>query len=72
MNKTNSELDSCSKKNNDLYQTNAELIDAYNKEGIFDALMEREPFTGLKKVATENATQERKEQIDQAHYVVNN
>ena len=53
-------------RNKQLYETNAELIERYRKKGVFDALLQREPLTGLKSVDTENIMQDYQERAEDA------
>lgn len=48
----------CQARNDSLYQTNTELLEAYRDKGAFDALKQREPFTGVGSVKVENTVQE--------------
>ena len=59
------EVESCIKKNIDMYQTNLDLVKQYRNKGVFDALFQKEPVTGLKKVEIENAVQEYKTRLEQ-------
>ena len=45
-------------KNLKLYRLNAELMDRYKHKGVWDSLMQREPFTQIKDVQTEALLQE--------------
>lgn len=58
------EAESCIKKNIDLYQTNLDLVNQYKNKGVFDALFQKEPVTGLKKVEIENAVQDYKTRLE--------
>lgn len=61
-------IQSCESKNTGLVQVNRELLDRYQKKGIFDALLQREPLTQLKRVEIENAAQEYQDRIDQMEF----
>jgi chromosome segregation ATPase len=62
----NAELDSCSKDNVSLYQTSLELIDRYESKGVWDAMLEREPVTQLKRVELENVVQDYRTRVNAA------
>lgn len=62
------QIDSCESKNIELVQANRELIDHYEKKGIFDALLQHEPVTQLKRVEIENIAQEYQDRIDQLEF----
>jgi len=62
------QIDSCESKNVDLVLVNRELIDHYEKKGIFDALLQHEPVTQLKRVEIENIAQEYQDRIDQLEF----
>lgn len=44
----------CAASNRALYDTGIEVLDRYEDKGCFSALLEHEPFTGLKRVRLEN------------------
>jgi len=52
-------------KNMKLYQLNAELIDRYNKKGVWDSLMQREPVTQIKDVRIQSMLQEYRDRNDE-------
>jgi hypothetical protein len=58
------QLDSCELNNAKLVQTNREMIDHYDKKSIFDALLQHEPITQLKRVGIENIAQEYQDRVD--------
>lgn len=45
-------------KNQKLYQLNAELLKKFDDKGVMDALLQHEPFTGIKEVQIENLRQD--------------
>jgi len=49
---------SCGQKNAKLVGINVELLDKYRAKSCTDAIMEEEPFTGLRKTEMENLIQE--------------
>ena len=61
-------IQSCESKNTELVQVNRELLDRYQKKGFFDALLQREPLTQLKRVEIENVVQEYQDRIDQMEF----
>lgn len=58
------ELASCETKNKMLYQYQVEMINRAQSRGTFDALLEHEPFTQLKRVEIENILEEYRDKID--------
>ena len=54
---TTKELQDAEKKNLSLYQVNRELLSQYKEKSAWDALRQREPFTGISEVASENEVQ---------------
>jgi chromosome segregation ATPase len=56
--KTTSELQDSEKKNLALYRLNDDLLRQYNDKSSWDALLQREPVTGIKGVEIENLLQE--------------
>ncbi len=62
----NSEIDSCANNNVTLYNTSLELIDRYENKGVWDAMLEKEPVTQLKRVAMENAVQDYRNRVESA------
>lgn len=61
-------IQSCESKNTELVRVNRELLDRYRKKGVFDALLQREPLTQLKRVEIENTVQEYQDRIDQVEF----
>ena len=58
-------LGDCSVKNTKLYEVNLELLDRYENKGVWDALLQREPVTQLKRVEIEGVVEEYKYKISQ-------
>jgi cell division septum initiation protein DivIVA len=52
------DLKTCAENNHKLVNLNAELVGKYGKKGVWDALVQAEPFTGIEQVAIENIIQE--------------
>ena len=48
----------CATRNRELVDLGLELLDAYRNKGVWSALAEREPLTGLARVKLENAAQD--------------
>jgi len=59
------ELTSCRKMNADLYQTGTDLLEAYDKKGIWQSLLEEEPVTGFNRVDVENIIEEYRHRMAQ-------
>lgn len=60
------QIESCEANNVKMVQINRELVDRYEKKGVFDAWLQREPLTQLKRVEVENIVQEYQDLIDQS------
>ncbi len=54
----------CEASNLKLYQLNVELLERYRKKGVFDAVLQHEPVTGLKDVETQNVVQKYRDELD--------
>jgi len=52
------EIRVCEKMNADLYQLGVKLMDRYRDKGVWDALLQAEPFTQLENVKMENLLQD--------------
>lgn len=63
------EIRQCTRKNLELYQANLDLLDRYESKGVWDAMMQREPVTGLKRVEVENRIEEYRRRLDQMQMV---
>ena len=57
-------IEQCSVKNAKLHELNSELLQRYANKGVVDAMVRREPFTGIKKVQLENLIQDLQDKID--------
>ncbi len=55
----------CEAKNESLYKQGVELLDRYENKGCFDALLQGEPFTGLKQVEIENYVEDNRDKLDE-------
>jgi ABC-type transporter Mla subunit MlaD len=64
-------IESCEAKNAKMVQINRELLEHYEKKGFFDAMLQREPLTQLKRVEIENITQEYQDEIDRQEFKKN-
>ena len=51
-------INDCQAKNDNLYKVNAELLDHYRKKGVWSALKQGEPVTGIGSVRVENVVQD--------------
>jgi len=58
------EVKACIKKNIELYQTDVDLVNQYEHKGVWSALLQEEPVTGLKKVEVQNAVQKYKSRLE--------
>jgi hypothetical protein len=57
-------MEVCRENNTQLRTINQELLDRHHDRGLFDALAEAEPFTGLGQVRLENVVEEYRYRID--------
>lgn len=64
--KKNTALDTCANDNVKLYQTSLELIDRYENKGVWDAMLQLEPVTQLKRVELENTVQDYRTRVNAA------
>lgn len=58
-------LTGCEAKNENLHKHGVELLERYEKKGCFDAMLQGEPFTGLKQVEIENYREEMRDKLDE-------
>ena len=61
---TEDELLVCANHNVKLYSTNRELLSQYEEKGVWSALKQQEPMTGLSQVQIENMIQNYRDIID--------
>lgn len=60
----NSSLASCQTKNTELFNIGNQILDAYShKDDLFGTIVNREPFTGLKRVQLENIVQDDQDKL---------
>jgi chromosome segregation ATPase len=57
-------LEECGRKNGELYQATLDMIEKYENKGIWDALLQKEPVTQLKRVEIENIVDDAKYRVD--------
>jgi chromosome segregation ATPase len=55
---------SCEAKNLELYEYSQQVVDRYQKKGVWAALSQKEPVLGLGEVKTQNVVQEYREKFD--------
>ena len=53
----------CEHKNLLLYQANTQLLEKYKNKNVWDALAQKEPFTGIEKVRIDNVLQEYRDKL---------
>ncbi len=58
------EIAMCGDRNEKLHQLGIELLDRYQKKGVRDALLQAEPFTGIKSVEVENLVEAYRDKLD--------
>jgi chromosome segregation ATPase len=61
-------LQECEAKNLKMYQANLDLLDQYENKGAWDALMQKEPVTGLKRVEVENIVENYKNLLNRSSF----
>lgn len=61
--RTGQALGSCEAKNTRLYDLNRELLGKYRDKGLFEALLQAEPLTGIRAVEMENAVDEYRDKL---------
>jgi chromosome segregation ATPase len=59
------DIASCEQKNLALYQVGRSLMDRFEKKTCAETLAQKEPFTGLKRVETENLLEEYRDKLDE-------
>ncbi|MBI3560657.1 MAG: hypothetical protein HY080_02925 [Gammaproteobacteria bacterium] len=64
LNDQKEQVTACMRMNVQLYDAGKDLLTKYEKKGVWDALAQREPFTGLKQVEIENVIEEYRYKID--------
>jgi septal ring factor EnvC (AmiA/AmiB activator) len=63
------ELASCERKNVALYGVGRSLMDRFESKTCGETLVQKEPFTGLKQVETENLLEEYRDKLDDQKYI---
>lgn len=58
------DIASCEGKNLTLYKINRQLLQKYASKGVWDALAQKEPFTGIEEVRIQNVLQEYRDKLD--------
>ncbi len=59
------ETAACEAKNVNLYRLNLQLLENYRDKGVWDALLQAEPATGIKGVEVDNLLQEYHDKLEQ-------
>ncbi len=57
----------CETNNDELYRIGLELVDWYATKGAFNAILEAEPFTGMRRVEMENLLENYREKLEGQH-----
>jgi chromosome segregation ATPase len=60
----------CERNNDALYKSALELIDLYDRKGMFTSMMQHEPVTKLKRVQIENLMDQYRQSADDMHLKV--
>lgn len=58
-------LQQCAKDNQSLYQTSLELLQRYENKGVWDAMLQHEPVTQLKRVELESLGETYRDRMEQ-------
>lgn len=64
-----SDIASCERKNVTLYQLGRSLMDRFEHKTCGEILAEKEPFTGIKQVETENLLEEYRDKLDDQKWI---
>ena len=62
------QIETCESHNVKLLQVNHDLLGQYENKGFFDAMLQREPLTQLKRVEIENIAQEYQDRLDRLEF----
>lgn len=60
-----SELGQCRGENEKLFQEGSRILEHYERKGCFEAMLQAEPFTGLKRVEIENYREDSHEKLEE-------
>lgn len=63
------DLTSCERKNVALYQVGRSLMDRFERKTCGEILAQKDPFTGLKRVETENLLEEYRDKLDEQKWI---
>lgn len=63
------DLASCERKNVALYQVGRSLMDRFEHKTCGEILAQKDPFTGLKRVETENLLEEYRDKLDEQKWI---
>lgn len=66
---TTKSVNECEEKNIKLHQFGTELIQIYDKPGVYEATMREEKFFQLKRVELENILQNKRDHLDNAKFI---
>lgn len=58
------DIEACISKNQSLHRTALDILNEYENKGVWDALLQREPITQVKKVEIENTAQNFKHNLE--------
>lgn len=58
------QLQVCTERSQELRKVSNQVLDLYEKKSCLDSSLQREPFTGLKRVEIENAVEDMREKLD--------
>jgi len=58
------QVTTCTERNQELRKVSGEVLELYEKKSCLDSSLQREPFTGLKRVEVENAIEDMREKLE--------
>ena len=61
-------IEQCSALNEKMHGEGVQLLEKYRNKGCFDAALQNEPFTGLKRVEVENFVEDQRDKLDELKF----
>jgi chromosome segregation ATPase len=61
-------IEQCSALNEKMHGEGVQLLEKYRNKGCFDAALQNEPFTGLKRVEVENFVEDQHDKLDELKF----
>lgn len=59
-------IEQCEERNAKLYDQGVAILERYRSKGCFDAALQSEPFTGIKRVRIENFIEDSRDRLDES------